>query len=536
MWSRLPLLFAPLLGVCVSGLRTRSSTATCGVNTFASLTLANIKVLSLNVTTSFNVSISRETDGSQAGSVMDICRIAVQYTHQGQNDLINTYIGLPLDASRWNSRFLMEGGGGWVAGGSDYILSPVVSGYASSSTDGGHTEDQQASDWGFVSEGNTNWPALSDFASVALVDAARLGKQATQLYYGAQPEFSYWKGCSQGGRQAHMMAQRFPEEFHGIIAGAPGINWQKFVLYLYWPTFMAHILDVRPPACVLEAFREAAIAECDAADGVEDGIISLPGRCDFAAASIVGQLVDCNNPAGTVAITEKMAQLVDSIWKGVTTANGDFEWYGLHKDTTLAALLSTSCTSIDNCTVTPMPIGEDWIKVFLARNGSLDMNSVTHEDYDKFFRQSVDEYTSIIGTDNADLTDLRKAGTKVIAWHGLQDQALPPNGTIDYYDRISANHRTNRANGTVSDYYRLFLAPGVEHCGSGNGFDPSNTVLEALRAWVEKGIEPNTLEGIGRAIAGTNTSDTRSVGLCAYPSVLSFVGGDPNNNASFTCI
>jgi hypothetical protein len=144
---------------------------------------------------------------------------------------VNTYIGLPLDAAKWNSRFVMNGGGKPIAGGEDIVLTPVANGFSSSSTGGGHNSDQDPSQWGLTSEGNTNWPAFWDFASISLAEAAKLGKLATSLYYGSAPTYAYWNGCSTGGRQGHMAAQRFPAEFDGIVAGTPAINWEKFLLY-----------------------------------------------------------------------------------------------------------------------------------------------------------------------------------------------------------------------------------------------------------------------------------------------------------------
>jgi hypothetical protein len=230
----------------------------CTASTFSSLALSNIDITNLNVTAIYNyggtssssdgtggVGVTSATTGSTASTV-DICLIEMTYTHPGQNDLINTWIGLPLEASGWNTRFLMDGGGGWVAGGEDVILEPLMSGYSSSSTDGGHNTSVSTADWGLTSEGNTNWPALWDFASVALVEAAVLGKMATETYYGLAPKYSYWNGCSTGGRQGHMMAQQHPELFDGIVGGAPAINWDKFIPSEYWSVFMAQLLGMLP--------------------------------------------------------------------------------------------------------------------------------------------------------------------------------------------------------------------------------------------------------------------------------------------------
>lgn len=239
--------------------------------------------------------------------------------------------------------------------------------------------------------------------------------------------------------------------------------------------------------------------------------------------------MNCTRPQGTIVITDKMAELANAIWQGPVSAAGKFQWYGLNPDAGLTALLSTTCTSIDNCTIVPFQIGIDWLQVFLARNASYDTTTLTYDQWDRFYRQSVDEYTSVIGTDNPDLTDLKNAGTKLLAWHGTADPLIPSNGTVDYFERASAFNGEG-----FNDYYRFFLAPGVAHCGGGAGLDPSSTVFDTLRAWVENGTVPETLRATGPTV-GSSTKSSRSIELCLYPKVLTYVGPDPNEEASFTC-
>ncbi|ETS76935.1 hypothetical protein PFICI_10809 [Pestalotiopsis fici W106-1] len=516
---------AVLSAVGALGFNSHYNDQSCTSATFSALGLPDIEIISLNVTVSLNESVAGQNAPGDANIIfaptgngpsnVDLCRITVKYTHPGQNDTINTYIGLPLDPTNWNSRFVMNGGGVWVAGTPDVVLEPVSNGFASTSTDGGHDNSLQVSEWGLTSPGHANIVALKDFASVALEEAAKLGKSATLLYYGTRPEYSYWNGCSTGGRQGHMAAQRFPEEFDGIIAGCPAINWDKFPLYEFWPVLMSNILDVRPPACVLQAFTSSAIAACDDLDGVKDGSISLPGQCRFDAMSMVGQTVNCTAPEGTIQITEKMSELVNFIWDGASSVDGQFEWY------------------VNNCSVTPFTVADTWITTFLAQNSSYDLKNMSHAEFDSFFQQSVNQYRSIIGTDDYNLGKLRASGTKMITWHGMQDQLIPPNGTIDYYDKVQKNSH----NGNVTDYYRLFLAPGVGHCGLlSTGLDPSNTIFSAIRAWVENGTAPNTIQGTGLAIAPSNTDEIRSIQLCPYPSILTFTGANPNEASSFSCV
>ncbi|KAF9873395.1 feruloyl esterase b precursor [Colletotrichum karsti] len=540
MAARLPLALS-MLGATMA-VNAQNSSA-CNAAAFAALTLSNIEIISLDVAALRNQSLSTGMDAGtgvgvgiisaptgETASGVDLCRISIQYTHPGQGDNVNTYIGLPLDAANWNSRFMMSGGGGWTAGGAGVIISPVASGYSTSSTDGGHNTTAATADWGLVSEGNVNWPALNDFASVALDEAAKLGKAATQLYYGKDPTYSYWNGCSTGGRQGHMMAQRFPEHFDGILASASAFNWQKFQTASLYPAFLAEHLDVVPPACVLNAFTNAAIEACDELDGVQDKIISLPGSCKFNATSLVGQTVACTNPNATVTISEKMAEFVHGFWEGPRSGDGNFFWYGFNQDAPLTGVFNPTCTTVDNCTYAPFSATDDWFGVFLEKNStwSISTSGITQERFDQLHRISVDEYTSSIGTDNVDLTNFKKRGTKMLTWHGMQDPLIPYNGTVDYYDRVKA------WDPNVEDYYRFFPAPGVSHCGGGSGFDPSDYVFDALRAWVENGTAPETLTGEGAAVG--NSSESRKVNLCMYPKILTFVGTDPDDAASYDCI
>ncbi|CEJ62173.1 hypothetical protein PMG11_10681 [Penicillium brasilianum] len=538
MLPRITAVIAALSGLAPGTLASHASP--CSAKTFKSLKLKGIDIKSLDVTATHNLSTSGRNATGGVGIIpdipgtpaptVDICLVTITYTHHGQGDVINTYIGLPLDAKDWNSRFLMDGGGAWYAGGESEVLAPVLAGYASSSTDGGHDNTASTGDWVLTKDGHINWPNVWDFSSIAIAEAAVLGKLATKLYYGCEPKYSYWHGCSTGGRQGHAMAQQYPELFDGIVGGAPAVNWDKFAPAGFWGPLTAQILDVQPPTCVLDAFTNAAIEACDELDGVKDGIIALPGQCHFQASSLIGQTVQCIDPSGEITITKKMADLVAAVWDGPHSEDGRFEWYGFHYDSNLASMIGTTCTSIDDCTITPFSVSDDWVKVFLARHASFNTSSLTHQDYDRLFRQSIHQFSSVIGTENPDLSKMKRAGTKMIAWHGMQDQLVPTNGTVDYYNRVL------ELDPRAADYYRFFLAPGVTHCGFGSGFDPAETVFGTLQAWVENGTVPDRLEGVAVAVAPSNTSATRTAYLCPYPEVFTFIGGNPNEASSFTCV
>ncbi|KAL2833183.1 Tannase/feruloyl esterase [Aspergillus pseudoustus] len=479
-----------------------AATPSCTEADFSSLTLPNINILSVNaIVADTYVTKLTNTFPSTKNASTQVCQVSIQYTHQGWNDTTNTWVWLPL--KHWNGRFVGMGGGGWVTGDQSSLGQPVSQGYSAASTDGGHLASASTASWALISQGNLNWPLLHDFSAVALDEAASLGKLATRLFYGKSPKYSYWNGCSTGGRQGHMMAQRFPEQYDGILANAPAINWDKFIPAEFWPSLVMKLLDSYPPACELEAITDAAINACDGLDGVRDGIISLPGRCKFDPFTVVRRKVRCTNPTGTLEISRKAAQFATAVWAGAKDSNGSQLWYGLSHEASLASLGATSCTSLDNCKSVPFLVSSEWLRAIITRNTSLDLSSLTLEDYSALFRASINEFESVIGTRDPDLTLFRDAGGKMLTWHGMKDQLIFYNGTVDYYSRVL------ELDPNAHDYYRFFPAPGVKHCSPGPGWYPGDS-FQALVDWVEKGRAPDTL-------------------------VMTYVGGNPNKAQSFVC-
>lgn len=232
-WAKMASSLLASLSPASAGL-TNARAAPCDTSTFQSLTLPNIKVLSLDVLVNTTAS-----SGSSAGS--ELCQVTVHYTHPGQNDTVNTLIGLPLLVADWNERFQMVGGGGWGTSYPNNMFAAAADGYSSVATDGGHDNNAPVADWGLVSEGNVNWPLFWNFAVDALDEGASLGRLAIELYYGTPPKYSYYNGCSTGGRQGHIMAQQHPEQFDGILAGAPAINWQRLIVQEFWGPLMANL-------------------------------------------------------------------------------------------------------------------------------------------------------------------------------------------------------------------------------------------------------------------------------------------------------
>src|SRR5215471_1250707 len=254
--------------------------------------------------------------------VVATCRVHASVTRPGHNDRIGVDVWLPI--SGWNGRFQGVGGGAFSGGDADGMAAAVDTGYAAADTDAGHTGTSPL-DGSFAldSSGRLNQPLIDDFAFRGVHDAAVVGKAVTAAYYGSQATFSYFNGCSTGGRQAMSEAQRYPSDYDGILAGAPAINWQKYVPASLWPELVMQRSGDFVPTCKFAAFQAAAIKACDTVgDGVVDGVIGDPLACKFDPGSLVGT----STPCGT--ITAQDADVVAQIVAGPRTTSGDFLWYG----------------------------------------------------------------------------------------------------------------------------------------------------------------------------------------------------------------
>ncbi|KAF7536054.1 hypothetical protein G7Z17_g13098 [Cylindrodendrum hubeiense] len=457
---------------------------------------------------------------------LNFCNVSVVYTHLGWNDTI--YVTTYVPTQNWNGRFQGNGGGGFVTGGGSLVemtmVQSLILGFAVSTTDGGHSDNilegvSYSNSWAFSSPGNINWPLLVDFASVALHDMAGIGKAITTSFYGTSPKFSYFYGGSTGGRQAHMIAQRYPEDFDGILGVCPAIYWTKFAFATIWPQMVMKEAGIYPRPCEFKALAAAAMKACDGLDGVVDGVISMPSRCRFDPHVLVGKKFDC---AGVDAVfTSVAADAAQAAWTGPRSSTNEFQWYGYGKDSVMwgpMGPLATQCGDDGDCAGVWFPISSVWARYFVAKNPDLDLDTLTHEQWDDLFWASENEYGSIIGTADPDLSRFNRAGGKMITWHGLADQLIPVNGTVEYSNQVL------KRDPKAHDYYRLFLAPGADHSFD-TGITPDNP-LKALIDWVEHGKAPETLRVSGPNAYGKEMKRDICEGLLASLLYVVFGGND----------
>ncbi|WP_432942982.1 tannase/feruloyl esterase family alpha/beta hydrolase [Kribbella sp. CA-253562] len=438
------------------------------------------------------------------------CDVTVTLTHG--TDHVKIKVLLPTQ--NWNHRFQAVGGGAYYAGDfTTKLYAGVKNGYAVATTDGGLGPSPIIPSWALTSAGSVDKTLLTNFAYRAPHELAQVGKAVTQAYYGRAAAYTYWNGCSTGGRQGYSEAQRYPGDFDGILAESPAINWDRWSVAAAWPAVVMNAEKTYPTSCELAAFNTAAVAACDTDDGVRDGVIDEPGKCDFAPESLVGQTVLCEGEPVTISAAD--ARVVRRIWDGPRGL-----WYGLNRGAPFGGLVSADAAG--GSTGAPFIVADSWIKFWLQQNPQYDAKTIGYAEFVRLFLQSRVQYNHVIGTDNPDLSAFKRAGGKLLSWHGGNDELVFQQGTVDYRKRVE---RT--VGGDVNSFYRLFLAPGAQHCGGGVGPAPTDP-LAALVSWVEQGKAPKTLPAA--------TADGATRNLCAYPLTAHYTGqGDPKQAVNFVC-
>jgi hypothetical protein len=464
-----------------------------------------------------NVSLPNTTiDSATIDPTNGWCRVTATITHPPSGDRVKIFIGLPV--TNWNGRFRGNGGGGFSGGSASSLRGPVTQGYAAAATDTGH--EGGSGSFALDANGGLNWQAIQDNAYLGIHEMTVTGKALTKAFYGRAPRYSYFVGGSTGGRQGLMEAQRYPDDYDGILSGCPAINWHRFIPAILWPQVVMVDAKNFVSKARLDAATAAAIAACEQADGVNDGVIDDPGRCNYDPKALVGTKV------GDETFTEADAEVIRKIWQGPRGQDGRFLWHGLSRGTDLFALAGTRGSPL---TGRPFSIPLEWFQYFLLQDPKWDFTTLTPAGFELRFNQSVEQYGDVIGTDDPDLTRFRDRGGKIIIYHGLADQLIPAEGTIDYYKRV----QQKMGGVKTAQFARLFLAPGVDHGFRGAGATPVGQ-MEAIIRWVEEGKAPDKL------IAERRDATGKIIGrrpLFPYPQVAKYKGsGSTDEPESFKAV
>lgn len=443
--------------------------------------------------------------------------------------LYGTSIELRLPAN-WNRRLLFQGGGGLngvllpAMGNVSGFSSALARGFAVVSTDSGH-RGRNSIDTRF----GVDQQAKLDFAYQAVARSTREAKELLQRYYGSKPERSYFMGCSTGGREAMMAAQRLPMEFDGVVAGNPSFNLTRVAVNQTWSLQTITRLapkDATGKPLMHEAFTdaqlkgvsEAVLQQCDALDGLRDGMINDFQACKFDPRS----LVCAGASRGAQCLTNAQADALRDVMGGARNSRGEPLYGSFPYDTGIAAPAWRSMhLGSANAEPANATLGRDTLREFSITppDTTLDPRKF---DFDRDLPRTY-ETAAINDAVATLLSSFAGRGGKMIVYHGLSDQAMATGALTAWYDQLSP-----RQSSGPQDWARLFLIPGMTHCGGGQSTDQFD-MLTAIQNWVEKGQAPDRVVASGRAFPDT----TRP--LCPFPKVARYENGDVKDQRSFSC-
>ena len=434
------------------------------------------------------------------------CRVQARLSAAADSD-IQVEVWLP-DATGWNGKLLGAGSGGF--GGTiiipDFEMLPALrSGYAAAGTDMGHEVP-----FGPIS---ARWAyrhpqKLIDWDYRANHLAALFAKKMIRAYYGSAPRRSYFQGCSDGGHEALMEALRYPTDYDGIIAGAPASPWTRTMTDFIWDY---QALNGAPGAELTESdlklIHGAALARCDMLDGVKDGIVSYPPACHFDPAVLLcapGRRQGCLNDAQVRAVRE--------IYQGARAGG---------------AQISSGFAPGSELNWNPWIIGP---KSMQAQFGTESFRWMVYKnpnwtpagsDIGRDFADAEQRLGGMMNSDSPDLRAFARRGGKLLLYQGWSDPAIPPGNIITYYDALT------KELGASADQVRLFMIPGMSHCGWGWGLEVEIDTVGPLDRWVEDGVAPQRLIAPAKSLAQP---------VCAWPKRARWSGdGSTNDAASFVC-
>jgi len=432
---------------------------------------------------------------------------------------INFELLLP---NHWNNRFVMGGGGGFVGNVQNVARWKVKEGYATSGTDTGHKGHGLTADWAYH-----NMERQVNFGHLAVHRTAVVSKAIINQYYCSFPEYSYFIGCSRGGGQAMMEAQRYPEDFNGIVSGAPAFDWPGTAA-----EFIQNIQNIYPDPNNLEEpiisranlqlLQTIVLEQCDAIDGLKDQILNDPRDCniDFDSFPI------CNtNSARDECFTQVQIKAIKSVYDGIINEGkmiypgfpfggenepgGWFEWIVGPNQSTMQL----------NFPSLQFGFGTEMLKYLVFQDPDFDYSSYDFSNY-----LDVTQYaSSYLNATSTDYSGLKNRKGKMIIYHGWNDPALSALSTIEHYDNAK------NADKEIEDYIRLYLLPGVLHCGGGPGPHEVDW-LELVREWVENDKAPERVI-LSKSVDGKKIM-TRPV--FPYPQKAVYDGkGNPNKESNF---
>jgi hypothetical protein len=497
--------------------------------------LKNLSLPGTTISLAQSYAAGQVITGTTAAPV-DLCRVVGKIAPSTDSN-INFEVWMP--SSNWTGRYEQVGNGGF-AGSIVYgaLQAAVANNNATASTDDGSSQPP-GTPGGFFALGHPERIKDYGFRAVHLTNVN--SKAIVQSFYGKRAKHSYFNGCSKGGQESLMEAQRFPDDFDGILGGAAASDWIPLFSGFVWGA--QKIADASAgfvPSANLPALAAAASTQCSKAKLLStDSFFNDPRDCHFNAQALL-----CKGTPDSSCLTQPQIDAVNAVLDGPRTASGEQVAVGYEPEFPLWAGIITQANPTPpgatiqgffgvgfytNFITPPMPLNGP---------GAFDVNT-SPEEADEQQGATMNSY-------NPDISKFRRHGGKLIQYHGWADPLVSPRFSVDYFQKVVAfneKHGRDRGDGALrdtQDFFRLFMAPGMSHCGGGPGLNSfgqnggsgpaASDIFSALEKWVEEDVAPEKIIATGGAPPNTFTRP-----LCPFPERAVFVGGDPANAASFAC-
>ena len=469
--------------------------------------------------------------GGAIGNLPAFCRVAGVLKPSSDSE-IKFEVWLP--SSGWNGKFYGVGNGGF-AGSITYagLAASLRRGFATAATDTGHEAGGVDAKWALG-----HHEKVVDFGYRAIHETTETAKAVIAAFYGDPLKKSYFSSCSNGGREALMEAQRYPADYDGIVAGAPANYWTHLLVGAAWG-LQAMMSDAASyiPAAKLPAIEAAALAQCDANDGVKDGVIDNPSQCHFDPSVLA-----CKGTESDSCLTEPQLATLKKIYSGPLDSKGRQVFPGYSPGGAPGGNgWGGWITGAGAGKSLQSGFGTNFFKYMVFENPDWDVKtfSVDHD-----MKVADDKTAQMLNATDANLKKFKDRGGKLIVYHGWSDAAIPPQNAIDYYKSVVAKMGAKQ----VDAFVRLYMVPGMQHCGGGpgpNSFgqtsevdgDAQHDVNRAVEQWVESGVAPKQIIATKYKGASAASGVERTRPLCPYPQVAQWNGsGSTDDAANFTCV
>jgi hypothetical protein len=419
--------------------------------------------------------------------------------------------GIP-GAGAWNGKVQNLGGGG-LAGNVGNVTAATNARYVGSSTDSGHPSTENPNFAVVQATHTLNYGRLDDFLIESLRQQYQWALSLAKTYYGMPAQRNYWSGCSTGGRQGLSLALNHAKDFDGFLVGAPANYNSRLQVMTLWPWWVnKDIAGGTVTSAKMAAANSAAVAACDALDGVVDGVLGDPRKCTFDASANV-----CGQPGAPAAncLTAAEAKAINMMWDGARNDKGTRIWFPFERGANASVSSNSACGNLGSQCWAHRDTSFDWRPLPLSQ----------FDDETELATRVVAPYSDIMSTA---LHAARDRGAKILMWHGGADPLIPHRQAIHYYnDAMEAFGGLDN----LTPWFRFFVAPSVGHCSGGNGPQPQN-LFGVLEDWVENGNAPDSI--LSANISGGVV--TRSRPMCPWPQTAIYNGaGDPNRAESFHC-